>query len=332
MNSKLTAPFLLFTLAVLLWSSAAALSAHLAQPANTPKHSHSEPAGEVSEGIKALRKEAASNPDTPGLQLKLASALQEEAFAKRDNSLLMEAVQAYSAVLTKSPEHADALLGMATLCFEAGILDKAIEYFKRYITERPADLRARTDLSLAYIQANQPGEAMQLLEEVVKVDPKLFQAQVAIALVMKLQGEDDAAKAKIEEAKKLAPTDEDRARIDAFLKNFQSTPPDGATRQQQQPQAEGNVSPAQQVSQVFQSHPIVGPKLRGISWPELNSVKVLLDNFPVEQMPPFAKEKFLGTLREKLKNLPDKVRITLYDASTERELLALDVGGSDEKK
>ena len=86
-------------------------------------------------------------------------------------------------------------------------------------------------------------------------------------------------------------------------------------------------SPAGQVSAYFQTHPIVGPKLKGLSWPQLKVAKIMLENFPVEQMPPFAKEKFIGGMKEKLKNLPERLNLSLCDAASGKELLRVEVGG-----
>ncbi len=325
MPSKLTAPFLLFGVALLLWSAAAGLSAVLAGGGKGAAAGHPQAGASQapdSAAVKAARAKAEANPQAVEARLELAGALHEEAVEKRDNALLMDAVSTYQDVLEMNPENPHALLGLANLCFEAGILDKAIAYFERYNAKVPDDFRAQTDFALALIQSSMFDRAETALESVIKKRPSLYQAHLALALSWKLQGKVAEAEKKAEEAKKLAPTDEDRKRIDGFLKAMSEQ----GTAVQPVEKAE-NVSPAGQVAAFFESHPIVGPKLRGISWPELNTAKVVLENFPVEQMPPFAREKFIGGMKEKLKNLPDKVQVKLYDAATDRELLSVEVGG-----
>lgn len=89
-----------------------------------------------------------------------------------------------------------------------------------------------------------------------------------------------------------------------------------------------DLSPAGQVLAFFQGHPIVGPKLKGISWPELKVAQVALENFPVDQMPPFAREKFITGVKESLKSLPEKTEIRLIDSQTRNDLLVIEVGGA----
>jgi len=332
MQSKLTGPFLLFALALLLWSGAAGLSSYLAQgePAKESGHRAVTAKTEDSANVKQLRERASNDPKSVDAHLALASALHEEAFENRDNALLMDAVKAYQDVIALDAENGDALLGLATLCFEAGILDKSMLYYERYLKVRPDDLRAKTDFALAKIQANSLEEAEKILNEVIKAKPELYQAHLALALAWKLEGKKELAEKKANEAKKLAPTEDDRQRIDLFLKAMEerkAVPDESMAAEAKGEMSSEELSPAGQVSAYFQTHPIVGPKLKGISWPELKVAKIMLENFPVEQMPPFAKEKFIGGMKEKLKNLPERLNLSLCDAASGKELLRVEVGG-----
>ena len=335
MQSKLTAPFLLFGFALLLWSGAAALSLSLAGGAAGPAHPTGGHAAEDTAEIRELRAKAAGAPNSVELHLTLAGALHEEAVAKHDNGLLMDAVQEYQKVLELSAEHPDALLGLATLCFEAGILDKALDYYRRYLVGHPDDLKTKTDFGLAQLQANMLDDAEKTLQEVISKKPDLYQAHLSLALVWKVQGKTEQAAKKADEAKKLAPTDEDRARIEQFLKAFAESgaggSPTGASAgmpgMDAPPQDSKDVSPSMQVNAYFQNHPIIGPKLKGITWPELNVAKVSVENFPVEQMPPFAKQKFVTSTQTKFQNFPDKTELKLVDFATGRELMSIIVGG-----
>lgn len=333
MQSKLTGPFLLFGLALLLWSGAAGLSSYLAEGDAAKESSHRGAVAktEDSENVKHLRAQADKEPNSVPARLALAGALHEEAFENRDNGMLMDAVKAYQDVLAISAENSDALLGLATLCFEAGILDKSTAYYERYLKQKPDDLRAKTDFALAKIQGNELEAAEKILNEVITVKPDLYQAHLALALAWKLEGKKEQAEKKAAEARKLAPTDDDRQRIDLFLKAMdEKKSPDDQAGDMKEAAVEASpedLSPAGQVSAFFSSHPIVGPKLKGISWPELNVARIMLENFPVEHMPPFAKEKFIAGMKEKLKNLPNPVNLSICDAASGKELLRVEVGG-----
>ena len=53
---------------------------------------------------------------------------------------------------------------------------------------------------------------------------------------------------------------------------------------------------------------------------------VKLDNFPVEQMPPFAKAQFVQRITDTFTDLPEATTIKLVDADSEKELMTLQVG------
>lgn len=340
--AKITPPFVLLSAALLLWSGAVMLSGHLARAPESMSHGRGgaarmgAPAGEasieLSEGLKPLKKAVEENPSDVNARLEFARALRVEAYAKEDGELLMETVRAFSAVLDLEKEHPEALLSLASLCLEAGIIDKALTLYPRYLAQRPDDWRAKVDYSLALLHAERAKEALPLLDELAKTQPDLFQVRFAQALAYKLSGDIGAARAAAAEAEKRAPNEEAHARLKQFVESLDSPvvdmgrsgPMNAGTVAERAPET---ISPAKVVADYFQSHTIIGPKLRGISWPELNRAQVSVENFPVEQMPEFARTKFLSGAKAHMKLLPSKVTIVLVDAASKRELLNFEVGG-----
>ena len=51
------------------------------------------------------------------------------------------------------------------------------------------------------------------------------------------------------------------------------------------------------IEQMVKGLPIAGPKVGSVQWPDQLKARVLMDNFPMDQMPPFAKTKFLTDLK-----------------------------------
>ena len=49
--------------------------------------------------------------------------------------------------------------------------------------------------------------------------------------------------------------------------------------------------------EMIRNIPFAGPKVSAVNWPENQKATVMMDNFPMDQMPPFAKDKFLGDLK-----------------------------------
>jgi cytochrome c-type biogenesis protein CcmH/NrfG len=51
------------------------------------------------------------------------------------------------------------------------------------------------------------------------------------------------------------------------------------------------------IEQMVRGLPIAGPRVSSVQWPDRLKGRVLMDNFPMDQMPPFAKTKFLDDLK-----------------------------------
>ena len=68
--------------------------------------------------------------------------------------------------------------------------------------------------------------------------------------------------------------------------------------------------------------PIAGPKVTTVEWPEKLKAKVFMDSFPMDQMPPFAKAKFLTDLKagidsaKKDKNISSPVEVNIVDGAS----------------
>jgi tetratricopeptide (TPR) repeat protein len=65
------------------------------------------------------------------------------------------------------------------------------------------------------------------------------------------------------------------------------------------------------IEQMVRGLPIAGPKVSSVEWPDQLKAKVLMDNFPMDQMPPFAKTKFLDDLRTGIESAKKDNNITL---------------------
>jgi hypothetical protein len=78
------------------------------------------------------------------------------------------------------------------------------------------------------------------------------------------------------------------------------------------------------VEAIFRSHPIVGPKLDRLEWPQERTAKVLVRDFPMDGMPPQVRERFVerirGGLREQKKehSIDGELRVELVDAASGR--------------
>ena len=78
------------------------------------------------------------------------------------------------------------------------------------------------------------------------------------------------------------------------------------------------------IEQMVRGLPIAGPKVSSVEWPDELKAKVLMDNFPMDQMPPFAKTKFLSDLKagidsaKKSNNVTSPVELNIVDGTSGR--------------
>src|SRR5436305_964352 len=76
------------------------------------------------------------------------------------------------------------------------------------------------------------------------------------------------------------------------------------------------------VERAFRSHPIVGPKIVRFEWSGPAAGRVLVENFPMEAMPPAVREKFTTHMGEELRSaqsanhVDGPVRVEIADASS----------------
>ena len=78
------------------------------------------------------------------------------------------------------------------------------------------------------------------------------------------------------------------------------------------------------MEQMLRDLPIAGPKIASVQWPSQNDARVLMDNFPMDQMPPFALAKFTGDLKSGIArikaahHITGAVKVEICDAASGR--------------
>ena len=78
------------------------------------------------------------------------------------------------------------------------------------------------------------------------------------------------------------------------------------------------------IEQMVKGLPIAGPKVGSVQWPDQLKARVLMDNFPMDEMPPFAKTKFLTDLKTGIdtakqdSNVSSPVELDIVDSATGR--------------
>jgi hypothetical protein len=136
------------------------------------------------------------------------------------------------------------------------------------------------------------------------------------------QGDDEGARASLVTARGLATDDDMRRKLDDMIAQVGGSPPPPAAA------TTGSTSPPSpfqsDVEQAFRAHPIMGPRIVGFEWTGPAAGRVLVQNFPMEGMPPAVRDKFASHLGEQLRAAQSKngvdgpVRMEIADASSGR--------------
>ncbi len=220
------------------------------------------------------------------------------------NVTVFEAIDILSRILALEPNDPGALVMMADVSFDQKAFTKAQEFYERYLKLEPDNHGARARYASTLTFLGQHDKSVQELNSVLKQDPKNFPAMAYLAITYAQQGDLSKAKETGTAALTLAPSDEARARFSAFMTTLEaqgvtsSSPVRGnieslPTAQPVQSVASGVAGFVAQVK----NNPVAGPKFVGHEEVK-DELRLTFKDFPMSQMPPFAKEKFYGSLKK----------------------------------
>jgi len=223
---------------------------------------------------------AAEKENSPEALKKLGGTILERVKAgagEAEQALLLEAVDVFSKAVEKAPEDPMILLNLADLTFEQKLFPQAVKYYERYLKLLPNELpvRARYASALAFVE--RVDEAIQQLELVLEKDPRNFQATAYLAISYAQKGDMAKAKETGTKALEFAPNPEAKSRLQHFLSSLEAQGAGGG------------------VDKVIRTNPVAGDKFVK-SEQKGEVLNLYFKNFPMQAMPPFAKEKFFGQL------------------------------------
>ena len=273
---------------------------------------------EVKKFIADLAAKARDAPDDAASWVRLAQVSLRA--GQLDPSYYPEALGAFEHVLELDPRNAEALRGIANVHYERDQHKEAVAFFERYLALRPDDVAARTDLGTMYLYTGEPARAAAAYQEAIRKDPSFLQAHYNLAITYHRQGNDADALAELAAARPLAPDDGVRKQIDDLIAALHGrpAPPGGATTAAAVPRTPFQAA----VEQAFRDHPIMGPRIVRFEWSGPATGKVVVQNFPMEGMPPAVREKFAARLGQELRSAQDAhhvgedVRVDIADAGS----------------
>jgi tetratricopeptide (TPR) repeat protein len=276
--------------------------------------------------IAQVENKARSNPNDLDAWNKLGDVTLRAAVF--DPKYYQTATEAFSHVLKLDPDNLGALRGVGNLDFDQRKYDAAIAAYEHYLSRKPDEPDVRTDLATMYLSSNAADQAIQQYKRVLEAHPNFFEATFNLGIAYSQTGNPADARTYFQKALKLAPDDQARGRVNQMLASL-SNPNSPTDLAGGPPSAQANTGaqPANfrgQVEQVMRDLPIAGNKVQAVEWTSDTKARVIMDNFPMDQMPPFAAAKFIADLKSGIEqaktahHVTAPVQIDICDAGTGR--------------
>jgi tetratricopeptide (TPR) repeat protein len=256
-----------------------------------------------------------------------------ERAATLDPSYGATAERAYGHVLKLDPDNLDALRGIGNIDYDRHRYDEAIAAYEHYLDRRPDDPRVRTDLGTMYLSSSNPDLAEAEYKKVLASHPKFFEAYFNLGVAYAEQDNKPAARSSFQKARSLAPDDQSRGEVDRLLATI------GGGGEPASANASGpGIGDANNFRDAFElmmrALPIAGSKVHAVQWTGDDRARVLMDNFPMDQMPPFAAARFLDDLKSGTQDVMNShhvqgpVTVEIADAASQRLMQSVTVNAS----
>jgi tetratricopeptide (TPR) repeat protein len=264
-----------------------------------------------------------------------------ERAAMFDPSYYPKAEDAYAHVLKLDPENLPALRGVGNIDYDRRRYDEAIAAYEHYLSHKPDDSRVRTDLGTMYLSSGNPDVAIVQYKKVVTAHPDFFEAYFNLGIAYAEMENKPVARGYLLKARTLAPDDKARGEIDQMLATIGAHGAQGASAATSGGNAaavaaDGDAATFQGAfEQMARGLAIAGPKVHGVQWTGESHARLLMDDFPMDQMPPFAEARFLGDLKSgtadamRSHHVQGPVTVEIADASSNRVMQSVTVSAVD---
>jgi tetratricopeptide (TPR) repeat protein len=161
-----------------------------------------------------------------------------------------------------------------------------------------------TDLGTMYLYTGNADQAIAQYKKAIAINPNLYQAYFNLGIAYGEQGDKPDSAIAFTKAISLAPDDDRREQAKQMYTKYTGQPADEATKIASSLKTGGAPAASSKPGDFHSSFedmlrnlPIAGRKISSVQWPAQLKAKVLMDNFPMDAMPPFAKDKFMTDLK-----------------------------------
>jgi len=280
--------------------------------------------------IDKVEQEANAKPNSVEAWVKLGTVCMRAALF--DQAYYQKASNAYAHVLKLDPDNLDALRGIGDIDYDQQHYDQAAAAYEHYLKKRPDDPEVHTDLGTMYLYTGNSDQAIAQYKKAIALKPDLFQPYYNLGVAYGEGGDKADATVAFTKAISLAPDDDRRNQAKQALAKYTGMPADQASKVASTLPPGSSGAPAASAKGTFHSSfeemlrsiPFAGPKVSSVEWPADYKAKVLMDHFPMEAMPPFAKDKFLSDLKSGIDSakaahqVSSKVEVDIVDGQSGR--------------
>ena len=238
-----------------------------------------------------------------------------------DDTYYAKAADAYAHVLKLDADNLQALRGIGDIDYDTNKYDEAIAAYEHYLKKKPDDPEVRTDLGTMYLYTGNPDQALLQYQRALKVKPDMFQAYYNMGVAFAQQNKPADAQVALQKAYTLAPDDNAKSQVKDLMAKIAggglgatASAGQGSSTAASPPSAPAVTKPATtfqgDLEQIVRGIPVAGPKVGSVQWSSKSRAKVLMDNFPMDQMPPFMKQKFLTDLKSGIDTAKKDYKVT----------------------
>jgi len=129
----------------------------------------------------------------------------------------LEEINQLEEKLKANPEDMESTLHLSHLLQDAGLYDKAIVSYKKYLEKNPKNADARVDMAICYYNLNDYNNAINEMETAIKYQPSHQLAHLNLGIVNLAAQNLDASKAWFKKAVELDPNSEAGKRAQELL-------------------------------------------------------------------------------------------------------------------
>jgi tetratricopeptide (TPR) repeat protein len=266
-----------------------------------PGHPQVELPAKAREFISNLEAQAKQQPKNIAIWNRLGTVGLRAALF--DPSYYRLAEEGYAHVLKLDPDNLEALRGIGNLNYDRQKYDEAIAAYEHYLKHKPDDPEVQTDLGTMYLYTGNADQAIKRYQKAISIKPDFFDAYFNMGVAYGAMDKSDDARAALDQAMKFAPDQDAKSRVSGLLAKLAggragaqvASAGGGAPADQAQNAAAAN-SFQGRIESVVRGLPFAGPKVQSVRWDSKNKATVLMNDFPMDAMPPFARQKFISDL------------------------------------